>query len=673
MQKIFRGFFILILVAAQIPQYAFGQSTTPAVSITEIGVFEPAEIEWVEIFNKSDASVDLTGWKFFEENTNHGLTAVTGDFIIDAGEYAIIASKADKFQAKYSNFTGTILDSSWGNLKEAGELIGLKDKDGNFVEQFTYPQILDAKPENNSSLERVDAGNWRFVLKNSLGLPAAAEIQNTLPATVVVQPILPAPVITAPVVPVPVKTSSPTPQQPTVSPKTNNPPQAIIQIQSGELVANKSTTINFDGRASSDPDGDKLTFSWDLGDGTSEISANPGLHKYDKPGNYTVTLIVSDQQGAQGKAQTQVQVIDAPATASSSKTNVSATANSNKKTKSSAVNFLPLLTQTLPENFQDSTIEVHGYLVFGNMEDVTTKTATTAKKSTKETFQNGDLSDAIRITELIPAPDASDENGEWIEIFNSGTETINLGNWQIFDAAKKASPYLIPDTLAIPQNSYVIFQKTETKISLNNGSDEIFLADFEGKVIDSVSYTNSKKAYSYALVQTAAQVDLQPTKLASSALAAAENSEWQWVDEPTPGQPNPIFQNISGTVLGFVAGGGPYENLLKLTMQNGETKEVNLSSDVLDPKIAETVLTPGSQVSLQAQKRESGNYEIKKIADVKPPEAEPKKETNYFVWIIFGVIAVGILLNMRPLIRAIKEWRAKKRATSATPTEENSL
>ena len=42
--------------------------------ISEIAAFESSNYEWLEIFNNGDEAVDLTGWKFYENETNHKLT-----------------------------------------------------------------------------------------------------------------------------------------------------------------------------------------------------------------------------------------------------------------------------------------------------------------------------------------------------------------------------------------------------------------------------------------------------------------------------------------------------------------------------------------------------------------------------------------------------------------------
>jgi PKD repeat protein len=52
----------------------------------------------------------------------------------------------------------------------------------------------------------------------------------------------------------------------------------------------------FDGSGSSDPDGDKLSYFWDFGDGSTAEGAKVS-HSYTKSGVYTVMLTVNDNAG----------------------------------------------------------------------------------------------------------------------------------------------------------------------------------------------------------------------------------------------------------------------------------------------------------------------------------------------------------------------------------------
>jgi len=73
-------------------------------------------------------------------------------------------------------------------------------------------------------------------------------------------------------------------------PDENRPPTASFTYTCTGL------TCSFDGRASSDPDGDALTYTWGFGDNSSGSGATTS-HTYASAGTYNVTLTVSDGRG----------------------------------------------------------------------------------------------------------------------------------------------------------------------------------------------------------------------------------------------------------------------------------------------------------------------------------------------------------------------------------------
>jgi glucose/arabinose dehydrogenase len=75
--------------------------------------------------------------------------------------------------------------------------------------------------------------------------------------------------------------------------------------------------VSFDGTGSSDPDGDALTYAWDLdGDGAFDDAATAtATHTYTQPGNYTVSLRVTDPAGASGIDSLTVSAGNTPPTA----------------------------------------------------------------------------------------------------------------------------------------------------------------------------------------------------------------------------------------------------------------------------------------------------------------------------------------------------------------------
>ncbi len=55
----------------------------------------------------------------------------------------------------------------------------------------------------------------------------------------------------------------------------------------------QNTTYSFDAAASYDPDGTIVKYQWDFGDGSSAKGVNP-RHKFDAPGDYEITLTLTD-------------------------------------------------------------------------------------------------------------------------------------------------------------------------------------------------------------------------------------------------------------------------------------------------------------------------------------------------------------------------------------------
>jgi len=75
----------------------------------------------------------------------------------------------------------------------------------------------------------------------------------------------------------------------------NRPPVASF-TETAETV-NTDETISFDASDSSDPDGSIVNYSWDFGDGAKGTGVSV-QHAYPQDGTYTVTLTVTDDDGA---------------------------------------------------------------------------------------------------------------------------------------------------------------------------------------------------------------------------------------------------------------------------------------------------------------------------------------------------------------------------------------
>ena len=85
----------------------------------------------------------------------------------------------------------------------------------------------------------------------------------------------------------------------------------LVASAGGPYSGTEGGVVTFDGTASSDPDGDALTYAWDFGDGATGTGATP-THAYADDGSYTVSLTVSDGSGSTGTATAGASIANAP-------------------------------------------------------------------------------------------------------------------------------------------------------------------------------------------------------------------------------------------------------------------------------------------------------------------------------------------------------------------------
>jgi PKD repeat protein len=95
---------------------------------------------------------------------------------------------------------------------------------------------------------------------------------------------------------------------------TNVTPEAVIDVSANPILEEDSVT--FDGGNSSDPGvNDSLSYTWDFGDGTPTATGASQTHTYVDNGDYTVTLTVTDKDGASDTTTVTLTVQNRPPTA----------------------------------------------------------------------------------------------------------------------------------------------------------------------------------------------------------------------------------------------------------------------------------------------------------------------------------------------------------------------
>lgn len=91
----------------------------------------------------------------------------------------------------------------------------------------------------------------------------------------------------------------------------------------------------------------------------------------------------------------------------------------------------------------------------------------------------------MTIKEFLPNPIGSDQQGEYIKLFNDGQAVILLNGWSLKDASGKV--YKL--TGSLDSQKELTLPYSQTKISLNNNGEAIYLYDSAGKLIDQLTYT----------------------------------------------------------------------------------------------------------------------------------------------------------------------------------------
>ncbi len=108
-----------------------------------------AKHEWVEVCNDATNDIDLNGWKFYENATNHSLVLFQGSGVLSQNKCAVIADDATTFMADNPSVTASVFDSVF-SLKNTGETISIKDTTGSEINTATYTDTLGAKDDGNS-------------------------------------------------------------------------------------------------------------------------------------------------------------------------------------------------------------------------------------------------------------------------------------------------------------------------------------------------------------------------------------------------------------------------------------------------------------------------------------------------------------------------------------------
>lgn len=124
--------------------------------------------DWVEFYNPTDSSIDLSNWIFKDSEEEHSFLFPMGT-IIEPKDFIVLCEDTKDFQALYPKVSNFIGDFDFG-LNNSGELIRLYDNYGNIIDSLTYD---DSDPWDSSAdglgytlqlldneLDNADALSW---------------------------------------------------------------------------------------------------------------------------------------------------------------------------------------------------------------------------------------------------------------------------------------------------------------------------------------------------------------------------------------------------------------------------------------------------------------------------------------------------------------------------------
>lgn len=267
-------------------------------------------------------------------------------------------------------------------------------------------------------------------------------------------------------------------------------------------------SCQFNAASSTDPDGSVVAYNWSLGDGNS-ASVESFTHSFNADGSYTVTLEVTDNDGASNSTVQILEVAEPPATplnlsAMGGSQQISLTWSANTESDLAGYN----LYRSISASGGFSLVNTSGAILQNSYQDGNLNDSTTYYYQLSAIDQGGNESTVtatVSATTDSPQPvvaqvwineihydNKGGDRNEFVEV--AGTAGTNLSGWSLLAYnGSNGEVYMtrsISGTLANSQNGFGMISLTTD--GLQNGSpDGVALVDNNGVVVQFLSYEGS--------------------------------------------------------------------------------------------------------------------------------------------------------------------------------------
>jgi hypothetical protein len=473
--------------------------------------------EWIELHNGGSEAVNLRGWMLADAGKE--AHTIAADLIVPPGISVILARNGD-----FSANGGVLVHYVYSGiaLGNTQDTIRLLAPNGALIDQVTWGGETSLKPKAGKSLERATlsaTGDWVLAMA---AWPTSTGDQGSPGSK-----YTPAP-------PTPTGTPGPTPTV-TLTPFTGPAPQLLISEfladpkavsdttgEWVELYNASSATVNLRGWIIADAGKEHII--------ASDLIVPPGEYvvlarngDFDTNGGVVVHYVYSGL--SLGNTEDTVRLLAPDHTVVDE---VSWGGESGLKPKAGI--SLERTTTTAENGWAPATTAWPGSA--GDLGSPGGESATPAPTPTGTVTPPGGPPPYILITEFLADPKAvNDSDGEWIELYNGGSEPVNLRDWTLSDLGSER--HTINADLIIEPGAYLILARNGDpatnggvnvhyvyrSFTLSNGEDEIILQTPDGIEADRVVWGAESR------LDPAPGVSLERTAL---------DSPTTWVPATTP-------------------------------------------------------------------------------------------------------------------------------------------